>query len=155
MLAWGEARSRFSTLRITTHFIKSSMSGRISSLHISIFIRSSTLKLQSGCWQRKRLVTRREEGQHCSNSFAASVAGALNDLKASICHDEGGFNALARQTGRRGRRSSREWQIIPFGRRESANILRPRTEMERVKFVMKGGVIIRNDLGSGAWARTR
>ena len=75
-------------------FIKSSMSGRISSLHISILIRSSTLKLQSGCWQRKRLVTRREEGQHCSNSFAASVAGALNVLKGSICHDEGGFNAL-------------------------------------------------------------
>ena len=28
------------------------------------------------------------------------------------------------------------------------------TEMERVKFVMKGGAIVRNDLGSGAGSRT-
>jgi imidazolonepropionase-like amidohydrolase len=29
------------------------------------------------------------------------------------------------------------------------------TEMERVKFVMKGGTIVRNDLGSGAGAGIR
>ena len=107
MLAWGGARLRFSTLRITTHFIKSLMSGRTSSLHISILIRSSTLKRQSGCWQRKRLLTRREAGQHRSNSYAVGVTGARYILKASIGHDAGGFNALARQTGRRGRRCHR------------------------------------------------
>jgi len=36
----------------------------------------------------------------------------------------------------------------------SGNPLADVTEMERVKFVMKGGVIVRNDLGSGAGART-
>jgi len=39
MLAWGAARLPFSTLKITMYFIKSLMSGRISSLHISILIR--------------------------------------------------------------------------------------------------------------------
>ena len=36
----------------------------------------------------------------------------------------------------------------------SGNPIADVTEMERVKFVMKGGVIIRNDLGSAAGPRT-
>ena len=36
----------------------------------------------------------------------------------------------------------------------SGNPIADVTEMERVRFVMKGGVIIRNDLGSGAGSRT-
>ena len=35
----------------------------------------------------------------------------------------------------------------------SGNPLADLTEMERVKFVMQGGVVVRNDLGSGAQAR--
>jgi len=36
----------------------------------------------------------------------------------------------------------------------SGNPIADVTEMERVKFVMKGGVIVRNDLGSGPGSRT-
>src|SRR5215471_19867482 len=37
----------------------------------------------------------------------------------------------------------------------SGNPIADVTKMERVKFVMKGGVIVRNDLGSAAGPRTR
>jgi hypothetical protein len=56
------------------------------------------------------------------------VTGARCVLKASIGHDAGGFNALARQTGRRGRRCHRgNGKSSPSGAQGVGKYLAPRT----------------------------